>query len=197
MIPTAAQPSAETEDIFAGMPESSQGAGGPTEFVPPIGERATRGGMEKLIIVIGAVVLLAIVGVVAWLTFFRGEEQLAAPLALPAPAVSPEAPTPAPTPASAPTAPTPEAPPAPPVEAPLADTDGDGIPDAEEAQLGTDPRSADTDRDGLSDRDEVRVYLTNPRNPDTDGDRFTDGAEVRNGYNPKGPGRLFEVPPAG
>jgi len=60
----------------------------------------------------------------------------------------------------------------------------------EEAALGTDPTKIDTDGDGLTDREEVKVFFTDPRNPDTDGDGFTDGVEVKNGYNPKGPGKL-------
>lgn len=55
-------------------------------------------------------------------------------------------------------------PPAPPVSP---DTDGDGLTDLQEQQLGTDPN-----------------------NPDTDGDGFNDGDEVQAGYNPLGPGRL-------
>ncbi|MFZ5481978.1 MAG: hypothetical protein ACOZNI_34780, partial [Myxococcota bacterium] len=41
------------------------------------------------------------------------------------------------------------------------DADGDGLTDAEEAQLGTDPEAADTDEDGHGDADEVAVG-TNP-----------------------------------
>lgn len=73
------------------------------------------------------------------------------------------------------------------------DTDGDGLTDVEEAQLGTDPLKADTDGDGLTDREEVKIYLTDPKNSDTDGDTYSDGAEVKAGYNPKGPGRLLIV----
>jgi len=73
------------------------------------------------------------------------------------------------------------------------DSDGDGLTDAEEAQLGTNPLKADTDGDGLTDREEVKIYLTDPKNPDTDGDGYLDGAEVKAGYNPKGPGRLLIV----
>lgn len=73
------------------------------------------------------------------------------------------------------------------------DADSDGLTDAEEAQLGTDPLKIDTDGDGLNDREEVKIYLTDPTNPDTDGDTYKDGDEVRAGYNPKGPGRLLIV----
>ena len=74
------------------------------------------------------------------------------------------------------------------------DTDGDGLTDEEEMDLGTDPKSADTDNDGLTDFDEVRIYQTDPTMPDTDGDGFLDGQEVAGGYNPNGPGKLFEIP---
>ncbi len=58
------------------------------------------------------------------------------------------------------------------------DTDGDGLTDAEELELGTDPNNPDTDGDGLSDGDEINVYGTDPLNPDTDGDGLSDGDEV-------------------
>ena len=74
------------------------------------------------------------------------------------------------------------------------DTDGDGLDDDLEDQLGTDPKSIDTDSDELSDFDEVRIYKTNPTMPDTDGDGFLDGQEVQGGYNPNGDGKLFEIP---
>jgi len=47
----------------------------------------------------------------------------------------------------------------------------------------------DSDNDGLSDAMEHRLG-TNPRNPDTDTDGYQDGAELQNGYNPNGPGKL-------
>lgn len=74
------------------------------------------------------------------------------------------------------------------------DSDRDGLTDEEELALGTSPRSSDTDADGLSDRDEVQLWSTNPLNADTDGDGFMDGEEVDNGYNPRGAGKLFELP---
>lgn len=74
------------------------------------------------------------------------------------------------------------------------DMDKDGLSDAQEAEVGTSPSQPDTDADGLFDREEVEVYKTNPLHPDTDGDGFLDGAEVSNGYNPNGPGKLFDVP---
>ncbi|CAD5243189.1 transglutaminase-like domain-containing protein [Thermococcus camini] len=56
--------------------------------------------------------------------------------------------------------------------------DGDGIPDAEEAQYGTDPNLRDSDGDGLDDGVEVNVYNTSPAMEDTDGDGLGDGDEV-------------------
>jgi hypothetical protein len=78
------------------------------------------------------------------------------------------------------------------------DSDGDGLTDAEENNLGTNPNLADTDADGLTDWAEVRVYHTDPLNPDTDGDGYKDGEEVINGYDPTRAGnfRLYEVPKA-
>jgi hypothetical protein len=74
------------------------------------------------------------------------------------------------------------------------DSDGDGLTDAEESDAGTDPTTPDTDSDGLYDREEVQVYGTDPLDQDTDGDGFLDGSEVSQGFNPNGPGRLFELP---
>lgn len=62
------------------------------------------------------------------------------------------------------------------------DTDGDGLTDAQELELGTDPNNPDTDGDGLTDGDEVNTYNTDPLSADTDGDGLTDGEEV-NSYN--------------
>lgn len=80
------------------------------------------------------------------------------------------------------------------VETPVAtapvDSDGDSLTDIEEQALGTSANLIDTDFDGLSDYEEVQVYSTNPLNPDSDGDTFTDGDEIKNGYNPKGDGKL-------
>jgi len=64
------------------------------------------------------------------------------------------------------------------------DTDGDGLDNAEEAVLGTNPNLADTDGDGLSDYDEVRNRKTNPLDNDTDNDTLTDGQEVALGTDP-------------
>ena len=58
------------------------------------------------------------------------------------------------------------------------DDDNDGLDDADETALGTDPFDPDTDDDGLSDGEEVNVLGTDPLNPDSDGDGLTDGEEV-------------------
>lgn len=57
----------------------------------------------------------------------------------------------------------------------LADSDGDGLPDREEARRGTSASSADTDGDGLPDYEEVLKYRLDPLNPDSDGDGVADG----------------------
>lgn len=69
------------------------------------------------------------------------------------------------------------------------DSDRDGLTDAQEIQLGTDPHNPDTDGDGLNDGDEVNKYHTNPLKADTDGDGYPDGLEVKTGYNPLGAGK--------
>lgn len=48
------------------------------------------------------------------------------------------------------------------------DTDGDGLTDAEETKLGTDPNNPDSDGDGVTDKEEVGSSVDNPI--DTDGD---------------------------
>ena len=63
------------------------------------------------------------------------------------------------------------------------DTDGDGLTDVRERELGTDPTLADTDGDGLGDGYEV-VRGTNPLVADTDGDGLSDGLEAAYCSNP-------------
>ena len=65
----------------------------------------------------------------------------------------------------------------------LADCDGDGLTNVEEAALETDPNNADSDNDGLSDGEEVSLG-TNPSLPDSDGDTISDGQEVTDNTNP-------------
>ena len=64
------------------------------------------------------------------------------------------------------------------------DTDGDGLTNQREAEIGTDPNNADSDRDGLLDGQEVLQTGTNPLVPDSDGDGLTDGDEVARKTNP-------------
>lgn len=73
------------------------------------------------------------------------------------------------------------------------DSDGDGLKDEREKELGTDPNNWDSDMDNLSDGEEVLIWRTNPKNADTDADTYKDGAEVKSGYNPSGPGRLTDI----
>lgn len=58
------------------------------------------------------------------------------------------------------------------------DDDNDGLPDADEIVLGTNPLLADTDGDGLTDGDEVTVHGTSPLLADSDGDSLTDSEEI-------------------
>jgi hypothetical protein len=57
------------------------------------------------------------------------------------------------------------------------DSDGDGLDDRQERQLGLDPTRADTDGDGMRDPAEVTL-TTNPLDADTDNDLRSDGDEV-------------------
>jgi hypothetical protein len=66
-----------------------------------------------------------------------------------------------------------------------ADTDGDGVADGKEVVAGTDPRKADTDGDGLDDRQEAATGgKLDPTKADTDGDGLTDGEETAIGTDP-------------
>jgi hypothetical protein len=67
------------------------------------------------------------------------------------------------------------------------DTDQDGLTDAEELALGTEPFVRDTDRDGLLDGAEVHAVLSDPLDADTDGDLHGDGTEVMSGSDPNEP----------
>ena len=81
------------------------------------------------------------------------------------------------------------------------DSDGDGLTDDQEKELGTDPNKADTDGDGIKDGAEVdgsenpfdkdgnkvkpgdNGAPTDPTKPDTDGDGTNDGDEVSGSKN--------------
>jgi oligopeptide transport system substrate-binding protein len=67
------------------------------------------------------------------------------------------------------------------------DADGDGLEDAIEVELGTDPYDVDTDDDGAADGDEYYVHQTGTLNPDNDADGVLDGDEVANGTDPNDP----------
>jgi len=65
------------------------------------------------------------------------------------------------------------------VDSTVADSDGDGVADADEVNIyGTDASVWDTDGDGVSDGDELFVYNTDALVWDTDGDGVGDGDEV-------------------
>ena len=63
----------------------------------------------------------------------------------------------------------------------------DGLLDADEIAIGTNPNDSDTDDDTLSDYDEYVNYGSSPVSFDSDGDGVDDGSEVFNGTNPIDP----------
>jgi len=58
------------------------------------------------------------------------------------------------------------------------DSDGDGLKDKLEKQIGTDPNKPDTDGDRLNDGEEYSHYKTDALKADTDNDGLRDGDEV-------------------
>ncbi|RME96224.1 MAG: hypothetical protein D6766_01275 [Verrucomicrobia bacterium] len=79
----------------------------------------------------------------------------------------------------------------------LPDRDGDGLDDAFEKRLGTDPTRADSDKDGMTDAWEFR-YGLDPIIPageslDSDGDGLLDVEEARYGTDPGVPGGPFRI----
>jgi hypothetical protein len=68
------------------------------------------------------------------------------------------------------------------------DTDGDGLTNRAEGDIGTDPNNPDSDDDGLNDGMEYSDGCLNPLNRDTDDDGLSDGAEANeHGSNPCNP----------
>lgn len=58
------------------------------------------------------------------------------------------------------------------------DTDGDGLTDAEERAIGTNPRGGDTDGDMINDEHEWNKWFSSPLDQDTDKDGLDDGLEI-------------------
>lgn len=67
-----------------------------------------------------------------------------------------------------------------------ADSDGDGLFDADELRRGLDPASRDSDGDTLEDAAEDRMGL-DPGSPDTDNDTLRDDRELALGTDPRDP----------
>jgi hypothetical protein len=65
----------------------------------------------------------------------------------------------------------------------LLDSDGDGLTDAEERALGTDPFNADTNGDGIKDGESVALGI-DPVSLDVDHDGLTNAQEIALGTNP-------------
>ena len=72
------------------------------------------------------------------------------------------------------------------------DSDNDGLTNAEEVAIGSNPRLKDSDGDGLSDMEES-AHGSNPHKSDTDGDGLTDAIELRYGWDPNWPGETDEA----
>ena len=59
------------------------------------------------------------------------------------------------------------------------DSDGDGLADVVEANLGTNSNVSDTDGDSLTDYEEAKIYKTDPLKRNTDADRYPDNVDRR------------------
>jgi len=70
------------------------------------------------------------------------------------------------------------------------DSDEDGLTDAQEIAIGTNPNDPDSDDDNLSDGDEVNTHGTDPLDEDTDDDGFNDNEEIDAGTDPNDPDSL-------
>jgi hypothetical protein len=71
------------------------------------------------------------------------------------------------------------------------DLDGDGLANATEQAVGSNPLEIDTDGDTLSDADEVLTHGTSPVKADTDGDGQGDSGELAAGTDPSDPQSRF------
>lgn len=84
------------------------------------------------------------------------------------------------------------------INSPDADFDGDGIPDAREAEFGTDIKNPDSDGDGMPDGWEVQ-HNFNPEvddsSLDSDGDGYSNLYESQNGGNPRSADHDFDGVP--
>jgi len=69
------------------------------------------------------------------------------------------------------------------VNLPSTDSDGDGVPDWREAELGSDPNNPDTNGDGILDGEALAAGIS-LTNMDMDGDGITNAQEYLNGTNP-------------
>ena len=65
----------------------------------------------------------------------------------------------------------------------IIDTDGDGVSDGYEIEVGTDPNTADSDSDGISDDLELDLNM-NPNDVDSDDDGISDADEILAGTDP-------------
>ncbi|MHA1730414.1 MAG: hypothetical protein ACTSU5_00635 [Promethearchaeota archaeon] len=70
------------------------------------------------------------------------------------------------------------------------DTDGDGVLDGTEVQLGLFYLDPDTDGDKLTDGEELYTYGTDPKDTDTDNDGYNDYLEVKYGSDPLDPNSI-------
>lgn len=148
-------------------------ASGNDELTLSAGESAIfRGGLEISAVADGSVFYAGFVGASIPQTEIPATPVPATPEATPLPATPTPTQPPA-TPTPAPSTPAPE-----PTADVALDSDGDGLTDVEEANLGTGPENPDTDEDGIFDGDEITVWGSDPLNLDTDGDLLYDGGEL-------------------
>ena len=201
LAPAASVPSVEPQPIQAPPPIAPPPTrlppsyGAAPESMEPMPEVHSGGGIKIVLIVVGVLVIFGVSGFFAYRIMVQPAADGSVVDAVPDTGVTTETPT-----TTTPTTPEPEPTTQAPVQttnpASLLDSDGDGLTNARELEVGTSVTKADTDGDGLGDREEVEVYGTDPRKTDTDGDGYLDGQEVSGGYNPNGEGKLFTVPQA-